>query len=513
MEHRVYGRTGTFVNRKKIQKNKEIILNDGDKIGVGSPFSSSTKTDKTETFVYILRQPEAYRVQKTENESNAQTPPPVDVPEVVTAPTESAGTSGVDDSDSLVTPFKRKRVRKLLDSSDEDDGEKSVKKKRRLTQSPSSSFSKTTHEINQVQSCSVRILRVPRRAVGAIVDEDDTIVRWIKVGSEEYKRQVRRWRGLSEDGSQGTPLLTEMMSDDDAADDEQIMNDDDQRKGPRSSEVALSRHLVVESLVSSDDEDCVTSNPTPLSNDAYKPDPVPEVPVKQEPETPALLTSNYSINHDTVITIYDSEEELEYNQSQNILVDDEEIEDLMKDDRHTPDSLEEQFSDGEELHSGETDAEVDDDDIEILNASQTPLYDKIMNNSIKEETSQSTKSIVKPIGEHELQSLSLLEPDLDLDQGLGEMNQEMVDEIVKTVHGATESLVRDVHKNLLKSVFSPSIDDILPQVKIFNQGTSTKIYVNLNFINICFALRIEDFPFNLSTKSLYFRLPRNARTR
>ena len=37
------GLTGTFVNRKKIQKNKEIILNDGDKIGVTFQFQHQNR--------------------------------------------------------------------------------------------------------------------------------------------------------------------------------------------------------------------------------------------------------------------------------------------------------------------------------------------------------------------------------------------------------------------------------------------------------------------------------------
>ena len=513
------GMCGTFVNTVKIQANTQTPLNCGDKIGIGCPNGNSFigDVDRVERFVYMIKSPEAYRLQAVTAadvmEQDAPTPPPVDAPEeeeeealaanlpdVVTAsrqssqedvpiahpPDQEEGPSRPQDDspDSPIPPPRsRKRSRHLMSSDDEDSEEakaikknfKKMKETETAVKPKSLSFlSNMNNVLAKKCSCRLPLLRLPSRATGAIVGQGDKVVKWNIVDIEEYKRWSRKARGLPEDGSGGTPLLVELALGIDSS------KDKGENKGPvkeNNKDVSEEGEIIDEeeeddlSLVDSDEDfskDNIFAKPmetSPVSSedeDEMEHEQTKDKRaknVKQEPrETPTL---NYSLLED-VITIIDSDDEEGYNQSQNVVLD----EDHALERTESPDSLRSEFSEGE-MSSDALDfegnmTEEDEDEIQILNESQTPLFTKILNASkIKSEPEVPN---VDNLENHEEESQSLLESLLDDVEGPDDM---MIRDVAMAVDGANETLVKKVYKRLHdEGGKTPSLNDILPEVVV-----------------------------------------------
>ena len=445
------GMCGTYINLNKIEANKARVLNDGDLVGVGCPDEESSWTETLEKFVFKIRAPEAYRaaqLKTVELADDCPTPPPqheeehfemlpsVNLPDVVpessqessegldtaqnqpiaqvsnasvlSEPKKKVAVEQVSDEGSpVIFSSKKRKLKRLLSSSDEDDDEvREIKNLAKKLKSKSKKELVDSHECGKI-SVKMPILKLPKRAVSAKVGPQNKILEWTTLSSMEYKRTARAWAGLDPDGSQGTPLLQALEPDDpqddglsDVSSGEVSGMSDLSRENeviPDTEKESIDMDL---SLISSGDEDIkVTRESQSSYSDLVKitygfdRNSKPII-VKAESQHHCV---NYSMNDDAaVITLLDSDDEEAYNQSQNLLLDDASDSNSdrnspvnLKDheDRYSPMDLNDQ-EDGEVSDIMDSDSEQDDDEIQILNESQTSLYNKIFNKvAVKPEPS------------------------------------------------------------------------------------------------------------------------------
>jgi len=105
-----------------------------------------------------------------------------------------------DDGGQSDNQIVKRSVKRLLSCSEEDEEVLGAAKVPRYT----------PHKFRPVL-CSLPYMRVPDRAVaGQLLTGQDKVARWEVVSPDNYKKMTRRWAGLSEDGSDGTPLLEEL---------------------------------------------------------------------------------------------------------------------------------------------------------------------------------------------------------------------------------------------------------------------------------------------------------------
>ena len=524
------GLCGTFVNLSRIEPNNAFGLNCGDLIGIGCPEKQSSRTPKIEKFVYRIKSPEAYRMQAApadvEVEEDAPTPPPADttedndvlegnqqssLPDLVTfkqskttqpqpllpnLPQESMPSSSSargpvssktcltassskaasktreDSPIPLPSNTSRKRVRRLLSSDEEDTEEhKRIKKNAKiiLNQEPPAIFLPSQKALKEAK-CNVRILKVPKRAVSASIDEEDRARNWNIVSRNEYKNIWRSWKGLALDGSQGTPLYAELGRDDDHLSDISDADMDD----------SIMKGLAADQLseVSDANDDAIDEDFSSISSDevsVLEPEPSKEVvvkygsfvknlavAVKEEAVHQDVSSMNYSVNDEAVITIYDSGDEDDYNQSQNCNVDFE-VDDLLLDsDRDSPTHAKDN---DQQLSGGELsdNLDEDDDEIQILNDSQTSLFNAVMKaNNIKKEPSQDINEDLDIFSQSLLDNASESECD---EESLDPHLSSIVNDIVNSVEGATEKMVTKVYQRLVSPTTpKPVCDEVLPEV-------------------------------------------------
>lgn len=497
---------GTFINREKIgdrevKQTRPFSLNNGDLIGVGCPEGQSSPafgTHKAVTFVYKIKAPEAYNIPvpqpREDVDAEAPTPPPTqsedmlvddyqhdfdgapviaNLPDIVplnpsnkinNVPEVAASKESSDKVESPVPSQSKKRKRLLSYSDNERDevNQSEVIKSKKSKRNPVASFKPKTLE---TVMCKVSIMRVPRRAVSAKVDEGGKVVKWNRVSAKDYKIYTRQWRGLKVDGSEGTPLFAEL--DTDLSD----ISDGEENLGVEEKDLNLDL-----SPISSEDEEVSTaisastkSKSTRSVNRCLK--------LKQEAVEMPKFPMNYSLNDDAaVITINDSDEEEIYNQSQNIHVNEDQLDDSASD-RDSPTIPKDQdpyFSEGERSDANDViDVEdEDDDEIQILNESQNSLFAAVLKVAVKkepvedvsEDLDQQLKFLDKHVKDFEdlSQSQSLLE---ELGDDNDDLDIPFISDVVHAVEGATETIVINAYKRLVtKSNPSPEFHDLLPEV-------------------------------------------------
>ena len=497
---------GTFVNREKIgdrevKQTRPFSLNNGDLIGVGCPEGQSSPAlgkHKAVTFVYKIKAPEAYNIPvpqpREDVDAEAPTPPPTqsddllvddnqhdldaapviaNLPDIVplnpskkisNVPEVAASKKSSDKAIDSPVPSQSKKRKRLLSYSDDERGEvnqSEVNKSKKSKSNPVASFKPKTLE---TVLCRVSIMRVPRRAVSAKVDEGGKVVKWNRVSVEDYKIYTRQWRGVKADGSEGTPLFAEL--DTDLSD----ISDGEENLGVKEKDLNLDL-----SPISSEDEEVnraisasTKSKSSSSANRCLK--------LKQEAVEMPNFHMNYSLNDDAaVITINDSDEEEIYNQSQNINVNEVQLDDSASD-RDSPTIPKDQdpyFSEGELSDANDVkDVEdEDDDEIQILNESQNSLFAAVLKVAVKkepvedvsEDLDQQLKFLDKQVKDFEdlSQSQSLLEElreenDLDIP---------FISDLVHAVEGATETIVINAHKRLVtESNPTPEYNEVLPEV-------------------------------------------------
>ena len=517
------GMCGTYINRNKIEPNRPRVLNDGDLVGVGCPEEKSSRSEKLEKFVFRIRAPEAYRAPLREDvldhdcptpppqhaEEDLETAPSVNLPDVVPGdkssqdisdtvqpPAQASSNSntvssepqkdGVYDKGSpVIQSSKKRRVKRLLSSSEEDDDEvKEIKNlaKRIKTKSEPEPLNPI---LIRKMSVGIPILKMPKRAVSAKVGPDLKIVEWKTLSTRGYRRVTRAWAGLNPDGSQGTPLLQALEPDD--PEDDGLS---DVSSGEMPNDVDKDVIDMELSYISSDDEAIkvtaeshISGSDSELVKITYganlnsKP-----IIVKAEPQQ----FMNYSMNDDAaVITLLDSDDEEEYNQSQNLLLDDAYVSDTNSNsDKEYPGNRKGQDvykSDDDLSDILDSDSEQDDDEIQILNESQTSLYNKIFNkvavkpepvdppgDEVNKEEENIRKELLQTLNA-EPESASLLTgPDsgLDLDKEIiAEPDKSHIDDIVNSVQGADRAMVMKIYRRLYsQSGSSPMPNDLLSEV-------------------------------------------------
>ena len=519
------GMCGTFINLNKIEANKSRVLNNGDLVGVGCPDQESSKSEAIEKFVFKIRAPEAYRVAPLTTVKLADdcpTPPPqheeedvemlnsVNLPDVVPedksshenseafgiahkqpvaqVPTASVlseprkevfiGHGASDEGSPVIFSSRKRRLKRLLSSSEEGDDEaRGIKNLAKKIKSKPETELVNSHECKKI-SINVQVLKLPKRAVSAKVGPMDKIVEWTTLSSMEYKRMARMWAGLDPDGSQGTPLFQALepdVTEDDGLSDvssgEMLGLSDLSRE---DGEIQNSEKEPIDmdlSSISSGDEDVkVTGESHSTDSDLVKitygvdKNSKPII-VKAELQNHRV---NYSMNDDAaVITLLDSDEEEAYNQSQNLLLDDTSD---SNSDRNSPLNLRDQEDgyplmnlndreDGEVSDTVDSDSEQDDDEIQILNESQTSLYKRIFDKvvvkpepsdaameKIDDEVDNIRKELLQSLNA-EPKSPSLLDgPDNSVDI---EKLTEPDNMAAHADQGAAEAVVIQEHDNLL----------------------------------------------------------------
>ena len=104
---------------------------------------------------------------------------------------------------------RKRRIRHLLSSSEDDDEE--VTKIKKGAKVPHLIPPTLRIPIFKSVNCSIESMRVPERAVAVHLEpENDKVSKWVVVPPKQYKKMARRWAGLKEDGSEGTPLFVEL---------------------------------------------------------------------------------------------------------------------------------------------------------------------------------------------------------------------------------------------------------------------------------------------------------------
>ena len=320
----------------------------------------------------------------------------------------------------------------------------------------------TPHKFRPVL-CSLPYLKVPDRAVaGQLVTGQDKVARWDVVSPDEYKMMTRRWAGLSEDGSDGALFLEKLEKSktdlSDISSDEMlspgqeipdmspISSEEEEEMEEVDTPVLEPFNTTTEttSMSKSSSSDLVkygddkTGEPFTSAKPSSTILQVPPL-VKQEPGTggsnTALVNMNYSQNEE-VIEILDSsdEEDYETNQSQSVMspvktgVDLDDIDDLLRDSPSPTFERDEEPSDI---------SEEDDDDIEILNESQSSLYATIFKTVHKVEPDIETNNSIRCVEDDETESQSLL------DEAVDELeDSELIAEVLDVVEGADENMVR-----------------------------------------------------------------------
>ena len=513
------GMCGTYINKIKIEAKKPHVLNDGDMIGVGCPEEKSSRTEKLEKFVFKIRAPEAYRapLMEAEIDDDCPTPPPLEeeeemevanvvkLPDVVPVPEdkslqenliipeihhESPSSEEVpekkahsDESSPVVSSLKKRRLKRLLSSSEDDDDE--VKKIKKSAKRKKNNVNPETFDPIKMGAVSVKIpiLKMPKRSVTALIGSKDNVLKWKTVSCREYKRITRTWAGLNPDGSQGTPLLQSLDQSD--SDNDNGLSDVSSVEIPGTSDTEEGEIKDMElSVISSDEELVKSSTKTNNSGSSLvkvkyganldsKPLIVKAEIIDQPREAPSM---NYSMNDDAaVITLLDSEDEEEYNQSQNLMLDDAVD---TNSDRDSPVNTMDQDaykSEGDLSDILNSDSEQDDDEIQILNDSQTSLFNKIYNKvAVKPEPTDDDVNKEKMQFDDEkfrkelLESLDVAtkisESSLDEDN-LGNLDKHLADNIVEHVQGADKPMVFKIYKRLSSQINSnPTSQDLLYEV-------------------------------------------------
>ena len=239
--------------------------------------------------------------------------------------------------------------------------------------------------------------------------------------------------------AQGTPLLLELERDNGKDVDNQDVHP------PPLPEPSL------------DDSLELVLSPAPMEEDEeVEVKPIPDyVKLTYGSRTPVNIKLEHDFNYsitDDVIVLDDSGDEDDYNQSQHINVDD------LLDDRESPvfgkdnDTSEGELSDVIDLD----DDEHDDDEIQILNESQTPLFNAVLK-KIKDEPVSAPQE--EDLMEEFSQSL------LDQESSSDGEDIAYIDDIVQAINGANEEMIREIYRRLNNSDNTrPTFEDVFPEV-------------------------------------------------
>ena len=139
---------------------------------------------------------------------DAETPPPPDTDQdedkiPPRSPSLTAGPSGAESPDSPPPGpagfKKRKQVRHLFSSSDEDDEDmKNIKRRGKKRKVETGKQQQRLRAVNV--KCRVKHLNPPPLSVGARLDEAGEVISWRIVSSQQYRRTCRLWAGLDREG-------------------------------------------------------------------------------------------------------------------------------------------------------------------------------------------------------------------------------------------------------------------------------------------------------------------------
>ena len=365
---------------------------------------------------------------------DAETPPPPDTDQdedeiPPRSPSLTAGPSGVHRAESPDSPppgpagfKKRKQVRHLFSSSDEDDEDmKNIKRRGKKRKVETGKQQQRLRAVNV--KCRVKHLNPPPLSVGARLDEAGEVISWRIVSSQQYRRTCRLWAGLDREGGQGTPLQVELRSGSESEDGGEQEEEEQEEEQ--------------EDLLHSRGGD------------------------EREPEEEAV---NFSVQ-DEIIELLDSNDEEEYNNSQIFIAESPHEPDT---DRSSPNLLSrdkdwvsissaDEISDDELVESDEQVEENyetidDEDEIQILNESQNSLYYKITRTIKTEPIDGDDPSL---LGEPSLPASSPGE--------FLESEREFFQDIKSTIEGADEKMVIEAYRKI-KNQVGPGTDDVIQLV-------------------------------------------------